>query len=280
MNVERMLNSCETLSFPKFDGKEFMKCLSELLKIDKRWIPQEYRYSLYIRPTIIGTTATLGVAPAKNIKLYVILSPVGPYFKEGFKAVSLLATNEHVRAWPRGTGASKLGANYAPTVRAQQEAALQGYSQIMWLFPNAGDNEDYITEVGTMNQFIFWKNEKGMEELITSPLDGTILPGVTRDSIIELAKNWGEFKVTERPVKMSEIVRASEENRILEVFASGTAAIVSPVKMIGYKDRKYKIPLDPKNPSEQAGPLTRRFMKSIMDIQYGIVDHPWSVIVP
>jgi len=150
----------------------------------------------------------------------------------------------------------------------------------MWLFPNAADGEDYITEVGTMNQFLFWKNEKGEDELITSPLDGTILPGVTRDSIIKLTREWNEFEVTERPIKMSEVVKASHENRILEVFGAGTGAIVSPVKTIGYNDRKINIPLDAKNPNEQAGPLTRRLMKTLLDIQHGITDHPWSVIVP
>jgi len=130
-----------------------------------------------------------------------------------------------------------------------------------------------------MNCFVYWINEKGEKELATPPLDGTILPGVTRDSILSLARSWGEFKVTERKIKMGEVISARNENRLLEMFGAGTACIVSPIKKISFQGKDIDIPLDPLNPKNQAGPLTKRFADTIMDIQYGDVPSPWSVIV-
>ncbi|ETO17754.1 branched-chain amino acid aminotransferase family protein [Reticulomyxa filosa] len=143
-NVKRLLASCDRLAFPRFNGDQFLKCLYALLRMDQSWIPRKDGYSLYIRPTIISTHPFVGVAPSQQVKLYVILSPVGPYYPEGFKPISLYCTEDYVRAWPKGTGGNKLGCNYAPTIAAQLQAAKKGYSQIMWLF---GD-DDYVTEVG------------------------------------------------------------------------------------------------------------------------------------
>jgi len=275
-NMKRLLNSCDRLAFPRFNSDEFLKCLYSLLRLDKDWIPRQADYSLYLRPTIISTHPYVGVAPSEQVKLYVIMSPVGPYYPEGFKPVSLYCTEDYVRAWPKGTGGSKLGCNYCPTIVPQLQAANKGYSQVMWLF----GEEDYVTEVGTMNQFFFWINEKKEKELITCPLDGTILPGVTRDSILKLTQSWKEFKVTERPFTMKEVVKALEQGRLLESFGAGTAAIISPVKLINYKGKDYKIPLDPQNPNENAGPLARKLFHDLMDIQYGRVSNPWSIVVP
>jgi branched-chain amino acid aminotransferase len=136
-----------------------------------------------------------------------------------------------------------------------------------------------IVLVGTMNLFVFWKNAQGETELVTPPLDGTILPGVTRQSILELAREWNEFKVAERPVTMPEVTKAIQEGRLIEMFGSGTAAIVSPIKKINYKGEDYKIPLDPKDKDAQAGPLTKRFADTIMGIQYGEIPHKWSVVI-
>ena len=130
-----------------------------------------------------------------------------------------------------------------------------------------------------MNLFVYWKLPNGQVELVTPPLDGTILPGVTRDSIISLSRAWGEFQVSERPVTMSEITQALTEGRMLEMFGAGTAAIVSPIKNIGYKGKDWAIPLDPSDKNAQAGPLTKRFADTIMGIQYGEIDHPWSVVI-
>ncbi|KAJ2960481.1 hypothetical protein NQZ79_g4094 [Umbelopsis isabellina] len=278
MNMKRMNNSVARIALPQFDGDELIKCIGEYLKVDERWIPSERGYSLYLRPTCIGTQETLGVNPSSSAMLFVIACPVGPYYKTGFAAVSLKATTDFIRAWPRGTGGSKIGANYAPGILPQQLAAKEGYQQNLWLF---GDNDE-LTEVGTMNLFMLWENEKGEKELVTPPLDGAILPGVTRDSIIELARSWESetgVKVVEKKITMPQVRDAIKQNRVKEMFGAGTACIVSPIKTINYGGEDLSIPLDPKNPKEQAGPFTKRVNDTIMDIQYGEIEHPWSVVI-
>jgi branched-chain amino acid aminotransferase len=235
------------------------------------WIPEGEGYSLYLRPTVIATWPYLGVNAARSFKLYCIACPVGPYYPEGFKPVRLLAETGAVRAWPGGVGAAKVGGNYAPTIKVQAAAAKKGYSQVLWLF---GEGKE-VTEVGTMNFFVFWINEAGEKELVTAPLDGTILEGVTRQSILDLGREWKDFKVSERKFTMHDIVKASKEKRLLEAFGAGTAAVVSPVKQIHFDGVDYDIPVDA---SAGAGPLTKRFWNSLLDIQYGKAgDHPWSV---
>lgn len=270
-----MVNSAKRLAFPEFDGNELLKCIAELVKLDHSWIPQERGYSLYLRPTMIATQPALGVGPSNTVLLFVICSPVGPYYKTGFNAVSLYADDQYVRAWPGGTGAAKIGPNYGPTILPQSLASKKGYAQILWLF----GPEHYVTEVGTMNLFTFWKNENGERELITPPLDGTILPGVTRDSILQLARDWKEFKVSEKSYTMKDIIKAVKEKRIIEMFGAGTAAIVSPIKQIHYRGTDYEIPLDPSDKTKQAGALTTRIADQIMGIQYGDIASPWSVVV-
>jgi len=222
-----------------------------------------------LRPTLIATEPVLGVHPPEAALLFCIMSPVGPYYKTGFKPVSLYADPVNVRAWPGGTGGYKLGANYAPGILPALEAAKKGYHQILWL------NGENITEVGTMNLFCFWTNKQGQKELITADLDGTILPGVTRKSILELTREWKEFNVAERSWTITELMAALEENRVLEMFGAGTAAIVSPVHKINYKGIDYNVPCK----DGVAGELSQRLMKHIMDIQYGDVKHAWSVVI-
>ncbi|KAJ1560116.1 hypothetical protein HK405_008169, partial [Cladochytrium tenue] len=277
MNMDRLWKSCKRLSLPTFDKEQLLEAIKALLRVDQRWIPAERGYSLYLRPTAIATQESLGVGPSSKALLFVIASPVGPYYKTGFAAVSLSATSHYVRAWPGGTGDSKIGANYAPGIRPQIEVAKDGFQQNLWLF----GPEDRLTEVGTMNLFVYWRLPNGEVELVTPPLDGTILPGVTRDSILAIARDtWrGEFKVSERVVTMPEVVRAVDEGRMLEMFGAGTAAIVSPIKLIRYKDRDVVIPLDRDDPAQQAGPLTRRLADYIMGVQYGEIPHGnWSVV--
>lgn len=154
-------------------------------------------------------------------------------------------------------------------------AAQKGYQQNLWLF-----GEDHqLTEVGTMNLFMLLKNDNGELELVTPPLDGSILPGVTRDSIIGLAKEWNEFKVVEKNMTMPELRDLVKQDRVVEMFGCGTACVVSPIKEIGYMGEDIKIPLDPKDPQAQAGPYTKRFNDAINAIQYGEIEHPWSVVV-
>lgn len=275
-NMERMNTSCARLFLPAFDGEALTECIKELIKVDRDWIPEGDGFSLYIRPTAISTHPYLGVCAAEASKIFVILSPVGPYYPEGFAPVKLFADNSNVRAWPGGIGYTKSGGNYAPSIGPQTDAAKKGYSQVLWLF---GD-DDQVTEVGTMNMFTLWINEDGEKELITAPLDdGTILPGVTRDSILELTRGWGEFKVTERNFNMAELTKALDEGRVIESFGCGTAAVVSPIELIAYKGKEYQVPLSATNPGQPAGDLTQRVWDQITEIQYGKVEHEWSVKV-
>jgi len=268
-NMSRMNTSATRMCMPTFEGKEFLECIKQLLKVDQDWIPTGRGYSLYIRPTMIATEALLGVHEPESVLLFCIMSPVGPYYKTGFKPVALFADPNNVRAWPGGTGGYKIGANYAPGILPALEASKKGYQQILWL------NGENITEVGTMNLFGFWVNKNGEKELITADLDGTILPGVTRKSILELAREWKEFKVTERAWTMTELIAALKENRVIEMFGAGTAAVVSPVHKLNYKGVDYAVPCK----DGQAGELATRMMNQILAIQYGEVEHPWSVIV-
>jgi len=156
------------------------------------------------------------------------------------------------------------------------EAAKKGYQQILWLF----GEEELVTEVGTMNMFTFWTNEQGEKELITAPLtDGTILPGVTRDSILQICRDWGEFKVSEKNYSMPQLVEALKSGRVIECFGCGTAAVVAPIKLIGYKGVDFEVPLDPSRPGHPAGALTQRIWDTIYNIQTGITEHPWSIVV-
>jgi len=269
-NMNRFYNSAERLSLPLFDREELLKCVTELVRVDKDWIPSEDNCSLYIRPTLISTEPTLGVKPPENAMLFVITGPVGPYFASGnFNPVSLLADPSFVRAWPGGIGECKAGGNYGPTIYAQKVAAEKDCQQCLWLF------QDEVTEVGTMNFFMYWINEEGEEELITPPLNGLILPGITRKSLLELGREWGEFKVVEKSFTIQQVVRGVQEGRIKEIFGSGTACIVCPVDKILYNDEFINIPT-----IENGGfKIAERFYKELTDIQYGRKPHAWSYLV-
>jgi branched-chain amino acid aminotransferase len=178
-NFERMNTSHKQLGFPLFDVEEMVKCTSKLIDIERAWIPNRPNHSLYLRPTSICMDNKLGLSTISKMKTFVILSPVGPYYPRGFVPVKLYCDTQIVRAWPLGFGDKKIGGNYAPTLRISREGnSKHDCDQVLWLL------HDYVTEVGTMNLFVFWRNEDGEDELITPPLDGTILPGITRDSII------------------------------------------------------------------------------------------------
>ncbi|KAI1814222.1 branched-chain amino acid aminotransferase [Poronia punctata] len=274
-NMERFNKSAARIALPTFSPTALIDLIARFAKLEERFIPQERGYSLYLRPTMIGTQKTLGVGPPGSALLFVIASPVGPYFPAGFKAVSLEATDYAVRAWPGGVGDKKLGANYAPCVLPQLEAASRGFQQNLWLF----GPEQYVTEVGTMNLFIAIKNkETGQKELVTAPLDGTILEGVTRDSILSLAREKlapEGWLVSERKITMPELDEASEQGRLIEVFGAGTAAIVSPVRKISWKGKLVDCGL---SEHEESGEIALR-MKGWMEArQYGDEEHEWSYI--
>ncbi|KAN0085107.1 Aminotransferase [Elaphomyces granulatus] len=275
-NMERLNKSSARIALPTFDGKALIQLIGELVKLDSRFIPTDRGYSLYLRPTMIGTQGTLGVGPPGSALLFVIASPVGPYYPTGFKAISLEATDYAVRAWPGGVGDKKLGANYAPCIVPQLQAASRGFQQNLWLF----GEEEYVTEVGTMNLFMAMVNKQtGQKELVTAPLDGTILEGVTRDSVLALARERltpEGWTISERKVRMSEVVEASTEGRLLEIFGSGTAAVVSPVRKISYKGQLLDCGL---KGNEEAGEIAKRMKDWIEGIQYGAEKHKWSYIV-
>ncbi|KAK2760965.1 Mitochondrial branched-chain amino acid (BCAA) aminotransferase [Arachnomyces sp. PD_36] len=271
-NMERLNKSSARIALPTFDGEALTNMIGQLVKLDSRFIPNARGYSLYLRPTMIGTQRTLGVGPPGSALLYVIASPVGPYYPTGFKAISLEATDYAVRAWPGGVGDKKLGANYAPCIVPQLEAASRGFQQNLWLF----GEEEYVTEVGTMNLFVALKNkETGKNELVTAPLDGTILEGVTRDSVLGLAREKLEpegWDISERKLRMLEIAEASQEGRLIEVFGAGTAAIVSPVRTISWNGKSVDCGL---KENEEAGAVALKMKNWIEAIQYGDEPHRW-----
>lgn len=268
-NMARMNLTATRSCLPNFEGLELLNCIRELVVLDSEWVPHDSSSSLYIRPTMIGTEPTLGVSPADEAKLFVILCPVGPYYSTGFKPINLMCDPSYVRAWPGGCGFTKMGSNYAPTLFTQKIAESRGCHQCLWLF---GEDQE-ITEVGAMNLFIFLKNEAGEHELVTSPISsGVILPGVTRRSIVEMCSEWEGIKVSERKITMGEVTKALGEGRLLEMFGSGTAAVVSPVGGLHYEGELLKLP------TPEDG-LAARIMEEMSALYYGKVQHPWALDV-
>lgn len=277
-NMERMNHSMTRLAMPAINGNDgFLECIKQLIKLDESWVPDKEGYSLYIRPTAIGTSPFLGVHASEQVKLYCILSPVGPYYKSGFNPVKLYADTNNVRAWPGGVGNAKVGGNYAPTIKPSQTAAKEhGASQILWLY----GNDHQVTEGGAMNIFFLLKDPAtGGMELVTPPLTrGDILPGVTRDSVLGIAREWsassshGPLKVSERFITMGEVKESSKAGNLMEVFAAGTAAVINPVRAIAYQGQDILVPTN-----DKIGDFAQKMWKAVIDIQYGRVPHKWSI---
>ena len=231
---------------------------------------------MYLRPVIIGTNRGLGVTAPTSALLYVVASPVGSYYTTGFKPILLKATSSRhaTRAWPGGVGNQKIGGNYAPSIAPEKAAQSQGFHQCLWLF---GD-DDVITEAGTMNMFIALRNTgNNICEIVTPPLDGTILPGVTRDCVLSLAREKlapHGWLIRERRICMAELAEASTTGRLLEVFGTGTAAVVTPIRAIQWQDTLLECGL---SPQQDAGNVTRCMKDWIESRQYGIEEHEWSV---
>ncbi|CAL1696843.1 unnamed protein product [Somion occarium] len=283
LNMARMTRSAGRVALPPFDTDELLKLIKKLVQLESRWIPRTKGYSLYVRPTIIGSRATLSVGPSDHAILYVICSPTGPYFRTGHKPVSLLAVDEHVRSWPGGTGGYKLALNYAPTLMPQQLAAKLGYDQCLWLL----GEDKRVTEVGAMNFFVVVKRDDGDLDVITPPLDGTILPGVTRDSTLALVAAHPSRTVLpnlpastklyarEHQLTMHELAELAQQDRLLEAFGVGTAAVVAGVGRIGFQGKDINLP-----PHESGlGPIGRALYDRIVDIQEGKFEwEGWSVV--
>lgn len=275
MNMKRMNYSMQRLAMPSLDQEGFLECIKELVRCEGDWIPVGKGYSIYIRPTAIGISPHLGVQETEDVKLFVILSPSGPYFKSGFSPVRLFADTDNVRAWPGGAGNAKVGGNYAPSIAPARNAMIEhGCQQVLWLF---GEDHE-VTEVGAMNIFFVVKNKENPKvlEVITAPLSrGDILPGVTRDSILTMIKDGTmgtDVVAVEKSLPMREIVEAESDGRLVEIFGAGTAAVLQPVKGIVYQGKEI-------NPSsgEKVGQITEVLYQKLHDIQYGVTDHPWSV---
>lgn len=251
---ERLNKSCQRLCIPQIDYCIFIGGLGELLKLDKSWIPGKRGNSLYIRPFIFATDSFLGVKISKTYRFMVITSPVGAYYKEGFSPIRLMTSGNYVRAIKGGIGAAKAPANYAASLLPAEEAKKMGFSQVLWL---DGIENKYIEESGAMNVFFLID-----ERLVTPPLEGTILEGVTRNSVIHLAKDWG-IDVEERRVSIDEIISASNEGRFREAFGTGTAAVISPIGEIWHNDTMININ------SGKIGDLSQKIYDEITGIQYG-----------
>lgn len=261
-NMKRLNKSCRRICLPEFPVEEGVKLLKEFVRVESEVIPEGEGYALYLRPTCISTNVGLGVSKPTKSLLYFIASPVGPIL--GSK-VSLEATDYATRSWPGGTGDCKLGGNYAPCVLPQQQAESRGFAQNLWLF------NGYLTEVGMMNLFLVFGNEDGTKELTTAPLNGIILEGITRSSILEIAREYldpKEWSVTERDIHIDEIASRSEKKQLLEIFGAGTAAIVKPVEEISYHGSSYKA-------TGTGEGLALKIRRWIWDIQYGNKEHPF-----
>ena len=253
-NFKRLNRSCQILCIPEFDENSVFDYMKQLINLEKNWIPDAPETSLYIRPTIIGIDPFLGVRASNTYRFFIILSPVGAYYPEGFNPVKIWVTKNHVRAVRGGIGEAKTAGNYAASLRAAEEAHRNGYTQVLWL---DGIRQKHIEEVGSMNIFFVIDNE-----LITPMLNGSILPGITRDSLIALAKKW-DITVKEKLISIDELIDAHESEKLQEIFGSGTAAVISPVGEIKYGDTVLEIG------SGKVGPLAQKFYNAITDIQYG-----------
>jgi branched-chain amino acid aminotransferase len=266
MNMERLNHSSDRLCIPPIDEEFVLEALKELLIIEKDWIPTAEGTSLYIRPFIISTEPYLGLASSATYQFMIIASPVGAYYKEGINPVKIAVENKYVRATPGGTGEAKTGGNYAASLKAQVIATSQGYSQVMWL---DGQERKFVEEVGSMNVFF-----KINGEIITPALNGSILPGITRDSIIKLLKHW-DIPVVERKISIEEIFDAHAKGHLEEVFGTGTAAVISPVGELSWDNKKIVI-----NNSE-TGDLSKRVYDTLTGIQTGMMDDSfgWRVTI-
>ena len=261
-NIARLNRSGHRLCMPPLDEDFVLKALTELLQIEKGWVPGAPGTSLYIRPTIIATDPYIGLRSSHTYRFFIILSPVGAYYPEGFNPVKIWVTSQYVRAVKGGVGEAKTAGNYAASLYASDLAHKEGYTQVMWL---DGVEKKYVEEVGSMNIFFVIG-----DELITPALNGSILAGVTRDSVLQMASSWG-MKVSERRIAIDEIYAAQEKGELKEVFGSGTAAVISPVGSFSFRGTDVTVG------AGRVGELSKRFYDEITGIQYGLVEdrHHW-----
>ena len=264
MNAKRTNVSNDRICLPQIDEEFYVDAIKALITIDKDWAPDYPGTSLYIRPFIFATEPFLGVRPSKSYYFMIILSPVGPYYKGGLQPTKIYVEDKYVRSAEGLAGNAKVGGNYAMSLKSQVEAQAKGYTQVLWL---DGLERRYVEEIGTSNAFFVIDGE-----VFTAPLTGTILPGITRDSVIRILKDRG-VKVREERFAIEDVYAAAEQGKLEEVFASGTAAVISPVGEMLWKDRKITI-----NGGE-IGPVSQSLYDTITGIQSGALPDPygWTV---
>lgn len=253
-NIKRMNRSAERMSLPEMDEQDMLELLTTFVKCEEKWVPKSFGTSMYLRPFMFGDDEALGVHAVKRATFMIIASPSGSYYKEGINPVSIMIENEDVRTVRGGTGYAKCGGNYAASTRAGERAAKKGYSQVLWL---DGVERKYIEEVGAMNVMF-----KINGEIITPELTGSILPGITRKSCIEVLKTLG-YKVTERLLSVDELVDAMKSGALEEAWGCGTAAVVSPIGKLAYGDDEYVVG------GGKIGKVTQELYDILTGIQWG-----------
>jgi len=256
-NANRMNNSADRLCMPKIDPEDWVTAVKTLVELEKDWVPHEEGTSLYIRPFMIATDAMLGVHPSKTYKFIIILSPVGSYYAGGLDPVRIYIETKYVRAVRGGTGEAKTGGNYAASIKSQEISEELGYSQVLWL---DGVEQKYIEEVGAMNVFF-----KIAGKIVTPALVGSILPGITRKSAVELLRDWG-YEVEERRLSAEEVETAAKNGDLEEMFGTGTAAVISPVGELLIGDTHIKIN------EGKIGPVSQRLYDTLTGIQWGRIE--------
>ncbi len=264
-NMKRLNRSCRRLCIPEVDEAFALDAMKQLIATEKDWVPGAPETSLYIRPTIIAMDPFLGVRASYTYRFFVILSPVGAYYPEGFNPIKILVASDYVRAVRGGVGEAKTPGNYAASLLAGEHAHEAGYTQVLWL---DGVERKYLEEVGSMNIFFVIDNE-----IITPELNGSILPGITRNSVIALAEKWQD-KICEKKISIDELLDAHASGKLQEVFGAGTAAVISPVGEIKYGDKVITIG------GGKVGPVAKKYYNAITDIQYGRAEDPMGWIVP
>lgn len=254
MNARRFINSNKRLSMPIIEENDFVQAVEEIVRVEKDWIPTGEGESLYIRPYMFATEKAIGVHPSHSYKFIIICSPVGAYYPEGVNPVKIYVEDEFVRATLGGTGFTKCGGNYAGSLAAQVKAEALGYTQVLWL---DGVERKYVEEVGSMN--VMFEID---DTIITAPTEGTVLPGVTRDSILHILRDWG-YKVEERHLAIEDLMKAGHDGTLQEAWGTGTAAVISPIGELYYKGDVVQIN------DFKTGSLTQKIYDTLTGIQWG-----------
>jgi branched-chain amino acid aminotransferase len=266
-NHSRITEGAERLCMQAPPKDLFLKSIKELLAVESRWVPAEKNCALYLRPTLIGTEAFLGVRPSNEFLFFIILSPVGSYYAEGSNSVKIWVEESALRAAPGGLGAVKAGANYAASLQAAYVAKQKGYAQVLWL----DADHDGIEEVGTMNTFFVFKNSNSEIEIVTPALNGSILAGGVRDSVIKILQNW-KMNIVERKITMTELQDRLAKGELIDAFGTGTAAVISPIGEFFYKGKTLKV-------NSTSDSIHEKLLEEIRGIQLGTKPDPFKWMI-